>query len=158
LKKNSSTILADVNGRLSSLAGLRFPLWLARLLLGLVFLMAAWPKIQAPVDLAWAIVGYRLVPEVLVAPLALFLPWLELWSALAVLIGPRKFRRAGAMMVAFLLLSFMAAAAQGLARGLDFECGCFGTQDGRRPGLLFFLEDGLLFLTAIFILFYDKKE
>jgi hypothetical protein len=51
----------------------------------------------------------------------------------------------------------MAAAAQGLARGLDFECGCFGSQDGRRPGPLFFLEDSLLFLLAVFILIFDKK-
>ncbi|MDR2367420.1 MAG: hypothetical protein LBF58_04805 [Deltaproteobacteria bacterium] len=135
----------------------RHLLWPARLALGLVFLWAAWPKMLAPNDLAEIITGYRLLPLWLVAPASLLLPALELWSALAVLIGPRRFRRAGAMILAVLLLIFMTAAAQGLLRGLDFECGCFGGQDGRRPGPLFFLEDGLLFLAAVFMLFQDRS-
>ncbi|MDR3134581.1 MAG: hypothetical protein LBU69_00635 [Deltaproteobacteria bacterium] len=143
---------------LAFLAALRYPLWLSRLALALVFVLAAWPKIIAPTDLAEAILGYRLLPEILVAPMSLALPFLELWSALAVLLGPRAFRRAGALILALLLLAFMVAAAQGLLRGLDFDCGCFGSQDGRRPGLVFFLEDGLLFLMAIFILYYDQHK
>jgi hypothetical protein len=110
---------------------------------------------MSPLNLAETIVEYRLVPLRLVPFLALFLPSVELWSALAVLAGPRRFRRAGALILALSLLIFMAAAAQGLARGLDFECGCFGSADARKPGLLFFIEDSLLFLTAIFIFMYD---
>ncbi|MDR2386163.1 MAG: hypothetical protein LBE80_01085, partial [Deltaproteobacteria bacterium] len=138
-------------GRLIEKIKKRPLLFLATLALAIVFLIAAWPKIQAPVAFAEDIRGYQILPEALVSPLSVYLPMLELWSALFVLLAPRPFRRTGALVLAGLLLVFMAAAAQGLWRGLDFDCGCFGSQDGRKPGLLFFLEDGILFLIAVFI-------
>jgi hypothetical protein len=114
---------------------------LASLALGLVFALAACPKLQAPADFAETIRGYEILPEALVTPLSVYLPTLELWSALFILLAPRPFRRSGALVLAILLLIFMIAAAQGLIRGLDFDCGCFGGQDGRKPGLLFFGEN-----------------
>jgi uncharacterized membrane protein YphA (DoxX/SURF4 family) len=155
LKKISENLPIAKNNFLAKRADLRYSLWLARLVLGLVFLAAAWPKMLVPTDLAEAIVGYQLVPMTIIPFLALILPFLEFWSALAVLIGPRKFRRAGSFIIVCSLLVFMAAAVQGLVRGLDFECGCFGS-DGRRPGFLFFLEDSFLFLVAIFIVKFEK--
>ncbi|MDR1546764.1 MAG: hypothetical protein LBU12_08685 [Deltaproteobacteria bacterium] len=121
----------------------------ARLVLGGAFIWAAVAKIGRPQELAETIVGYRLLPEALIAPLALTLPFLELWAALAALAGPPRFRRAGAVLLGLMLAAFMLAAAQGLIRGLDFECGCFGSADSRRPGPRFFLEDALLLAAAV---------
>jgi hypothetical protein len=101
--------------------------------------------------------GFRILPLALIAPASVLLPAFELLAALAVLIGPRPYRRAGALILGLLLAVFMLAAAQGLARGLDFECGCFGAGDGRKPGLLYFLEDGIMFLMAAFIFIKDVK-
>ena len=55
-----------------------------------------------------------------------------------------------------MLLAFMAAALQGLIRGLDFDCGCFGPADGRTPGVGFFLRDGALFLIAVALWRVDR--
>jgi hypothetical protein len=108
-----------------------------------------------PLELAESILGYRLLPVALVAPSALILPFAEFWAAAAVLAGPARYRRAGALILGLLSVVFLAAAAQGLIRGLDFECGCFGADDGRRPGALFFLQDAALVLAAAVILRLD---
>ena len=49
-----------------------------------------------------------------------------------------------------LMVVFTVAVAQAVARGLDFECGCFGTADGSRVGARKLLENtGLTILAAI---------
>jgi hypothetical protein len=131
---------------------------LARFILGAVFLWAAAPKIASPLSLVETIMGYRLLPQVLLAPAAIVLPFVELWAALAVLFGPSRLRRSGALLLGALLLVFMLAAAQGLLRGLDFECGCFGPDSDRRPGLLFFLEDVGLLGACLVILRLDSTK
>jgi uncharacterized membrane protein YphA (DoxX/SURF4 family) len=108
------------------LAWLRSP-WGQRLcawILGATFLAAAWPKIADPPGFLEAIHAYKLVPEVVAAPMALALPWLELLAALALISG---FLRRSAAWVAFaLLLVFMGALDIDLARGIPVDCGCFG--------------------------------
>ena len=129
----------------------------SRVVLSGAFIWAAASKIPKPMELAETIMGYKMAPEPLIAPLALILPFVELWAALAALIGPKTARRAGALILLILLIAFMAAAAQGLIRGLDFDCGCFGGGDGRKPGVLFFLQDGALALAAL-IIFINGKD
>ena len=131
---------------------------LARLALGSAFIIAAVSKLPRPLELAEAIAAYRLLPAPLIAPAALILPFVELWAALAASFGNEAFRKAGALILLALLAIFMAAAIQGLARGLDFDCGCFGASSGREPGALFFIEDGLLALAAAFLLFHNRKD
>lgn len=131
---------------------------LARVVLAAVFIWAAIAKIPRPIELANAIIGYQIAPAILIAPAALILPFVELWAALAVLFGSRRFRKAGALILLILLAAFMAAVIQGLARGLDFDCGCFGAQDQRKPGALFLLQDGALALAAAIILFLDRER
>jgi hypothetical protein len=75
---------------------------------------------------------------------------------MAVLVGPRAYRRSGALILGALLLIFMAAALQGLIRGLDFECGCFGPAGRRPPGAMFFLQDGALLLAAALVWRLDR--
>jgi hypothetical protein len=109
-------------------------------------------------ELAEAIIGYQILPEVFIAPAALVLPLVEIWAALAVLFAPRPYRRAGAAILLASLVIFVAAAAQGLIRGLDFDCGCFGPSDGRKPGLIFFLQDGGLILACALVLIFDQEK
>lgn len=123
--------------------------WIFRLALSLVFAYAAVEKIIDPAAFAQTIDNYRLFPAFSIGPLAIVLPWLEMITALAVLIGG-PWKRPAALILAVLLISFMLAVGFNLARGLDFECGCFGSADGgRRAGLTLLIQDALLLVCAI---------
>ena len=97
----------------------------------LYFLYAAYPKIKEPRQFRIDIMNYRMLPERYSNLAALFLPWVEVVSAVALLIP--KTRRAGAVMTGGLLVFFIAAVGYALSQGLDISCGCTG-KDSARAG------------------------
>ncbi|HOW96823.1 MAG TPA: MauE/DoxX family redox-associated membrane protein [Kiritimatiellia bacterium] len=103
----------------------------ARWALAAVFLAAAVPKILTPHDFAVAVFRYQMLPHSLVNLAALFLPWLELLSALALVAVP-SWRDAALVVLGGLLLVFTAAIAFNLYRGIDIACGCFTVKPGAR--------------------------
>ena len=96
---------------------------ICRMLLAAIFLMASVPKIIAPHEFAIAVFRYQLLPDSAINLMAIFLPWIELVAAVAVLI-PRASAAAAAILLA-LLAVFTAAIAIDLVRGIDISCGCF---------------------------------
>lgn len=92
--------------------------------LGLVFAAAAVPKITHPAEFALAVYRYQLVPHDAINVLAVFLPWLEVVCAAALLFRPRL--RTGALVLILLMLAvFTTAISINLYRGIDIACGCF---------------------------------
>jgi uncharacterized membrane protein YphA (DoxX/SURF4 family) len=110
----------------------RFQQWLlhpkvtlaARLILGLVFIAAALPKLADPPGFAKAIWAYELFLAWSLNPLALTLPWLELLCGLALCLG--VWLRAATLWIGALLVSFCLALSLNLARHHPVDCGCFG--------------------------------
>jgi len=95
-----------------------------RIVLAAVFLYAGGLKALDPAGFALSIDNYQLLPYPAAAALALYLPWLELGSGLAVL-WPRI--RTGALAVLLGLgLVFSGVIASAWLRSLDISCGCFG--------------------------------
>jgi Ca2+/Na+ antiporter len=93
--------------------------------LALLFLSAASHKRAAPARFAAQLGAYRLWPDSLTAKTAAALPWLEIATALLLLLSAS--RPVGALLAASLLLLYMAAMAVNLLRGRrDIECGCGG--------------------------------
>lgn len=132
--------------------------WIFRLALALVFAYAAIGKIIDPAAFAQTIDNYRLFPVFSIGPLAIFLPWLELTTALAVISGG-LWKRPAALILAVLLISFMLAVGFNLARGLDFECGCFGSASGgRRAGLALLIQDALLLVCAVGLIWRRPRK
>jgi len=120
----------------------------AQLAIALVFLVAALAKIGEAGPFARQIGYYRLLPFGLENLFAITLPWIELVAALALLLRFRP--RAGAVVIAGLMGLFVFVVASAVARGIDIECGCFGTADGSRVGTAKLLENvGLLAVAAI---------
>jgi len=121
---------------------------LCRIAVGVVFVAAALAKIGDPAAFATQIHHFRLAPASAENAIALFLPWIELLTGLALVLGVRA--RSGAWLAAGLMVVFTALVASAMARGLNFECGCFGTADATRVGLTKLLENlGLLALSLI---------
>jgi uncharacterized membrane protein YphA (DoxX/SURF4 family) len=97
----------------------------ARILLGGVFLVAGVLKVPDPAAAVRAVRAYRLLAEPLVAPVAFGLPVIEVAVGLALLAG--VFVRTAAIASGVLLVVFVAAVGSAWARGLQIDCGCFGT-------------------------------
>ena len=100
----------------------------AQLLAGAIFVLAALPKIADLSAFASSIHNYHMEPVLPVASinvLAMVLPWIELTAGLALILAIKP--RAGAFVYTGLLTLFTVAVAVAMARGLSFDCGCFGT-------------------------------
>lgn len=104
-----------------------------RLLLAGLFLWAASLKIGDPAAFALAVSRYHILPGPLVNPVAILLPWVEILSALALLLPSRSFRAAGAALIAAMLAVFSLAIAWSLLLGHPPSCGCFSLRPDAAP-------------------------
>lgn len=101
-----------------------YPTLFSRLVVGVVFLVAGGSKALGIQTFAAEISAYRLVPALLVQPIAIVLPLFELLIGVYLLIG--FWLRWSALAAAVLQAIFIGAMALALARGLTIECGCIG--------------------------------
>lgn len=123
-------------------------LLLVRLVLGGVFVYAAWIKLREPWLLfAMSIDAYKVVPQWTAELVARTLPWLELALGLVLLSG--FFRRVSSVSAAALLTGFFALMVRAYIRGETIDCGCFGPGEAISP--LTLLRDGSLLLGAILL-------
>ena len=101
----------------------------SRLVLGGVFLVAGATKIPDPGGLAASIRSYELsLPEWFVSFSAHALPYLEVMLGLYLLAG--LFQKVFAWATTGLTALFLLALLQGALRGLEIDCGCFGSSAG----------------------------
>ena len=121
---------------------------LAQIGIAIVFLAAGLGKIGDTAAFAKQIGYFRLLPAGLENAMAITLPWVEVVAGLALLLRFRP--RAGAVITLGLMGLFVFVVGAALARGIDIECGCFGTSDAGRVGVAKLFENvGLLALAAI---------
>ncbi len=125
----------------------------ARIGLGLVFMVAAVPKILNPGEFAGAVFNYQILAPRLVNPFALLLPWIEL--AVGVLLVAGWWLESAVILADVLLAVFLSVALFNIARGLDIDCGCFGSSGSGRPaGILTVSRDLALLLLGLYLLTY----
>lgn len=126
----------------------------ARVSLALIFLAAGLPKILDPRGFAQMIALYQILPDTLIHPAAMILPWLEVLLALLLLF---RIAYPGAVLLTNgLLIGFTLALAFNLYRGLDIACGCFSTRPEEASGdTLFYLLRDASFLLLSSWLFLD---
>ncbi len=97
---------------------------LLRFFCGGLFVVAGVLKALDPAQFAADIDHYHLLPYFAVAPLALYLPWLEMICGFAAMAGGA--RRSALVLLLGLTVIFTIAVASAWMRGLDITCGCFG--------------------------------
>jgi uncharacterized membrane protein YphA (DoxX/SURF4 family) len=135
--------------------------WLAvpaRWYLGVLFVGACLHKIADPRAFALDIATYDILPLALVNLAAITLPWAELAAGAMLLVGHRV--RPAALMVAAMMVAFLAALAIALARGLDMSCGCFASQGAEDDPIsrLTLLRDLAWLALAIFVAGFDRSR
>lgn len=126
-------------------------LLLLRLALGGVLFYAGFLKLREGYSFAEAIANFRMLPAQANQIMAVTLPWLEVVTGLLLVFG--VWVRAGSLLAALLFAAFLGAIATALFRGLDIECGCFGTGSAARVGLKALAFDALLLMAALALLF-----
>jgi putative oxidoreductase len=127
---------------------------LARLVLGGLFLYASVDKIAHPDQFAEIIYNYKILPDMAVNLMAIGLPWLEAVAGLFLVFG--IWTRESAGIIGALLLVFIVAISFNLARGLDFDCGCFSTAAGSSKSSAYWLlvRDLVLLIPVIQLLWF----
>ncbi len=114
----------------------------ARVILGLIFVMAGLLKAIDPAEFARQMAGYGLIgagASRLASPLLIAL---ELTLGIALLVGFRP--RPSAIVAAALLALFIAIEAHGISQGRTEACGCFGAYVQRTPGQV--IVEDLIFI------------
>ena len=108
----------------------------AQIVAGLIFLASALAKVADLPAFVISIHNFRLdavIPMVATNLLAMTIPWVELIAGLALVGGVRP--RAGAIVYTVLLSVFTLGVVAAMARGLSFDCGCFGKASAGPVGL-----------------------
>ena len=97
---------------------------LARLVLGVVLVVAGALKIGNPLGAARAVQAYEVMPFEVARWVGYALPWIEIVVGVLLVLG--LFTRTSALLGTVLMLAFVIGIAQAWARGLTIDCGCFG--------------------------------
>lgn len=127
-----------------------------QLLVGGFYLWAGGTKIADPGKFAEAVANYRILPHELINGVAITLPWIEIAAGLCVILG--IWLRAGAWLLNLMTLVFIVAISSAVSRGLNIECGCFGTVGGRHVGLRAIGEDVLLLVFGLSLLWIARSQ
>jgi putative oxidoreductase len=145
-----------------------------RLVLGGVFLVSAVAKIwnvqvshahgiqfsHVPdlATFAQDVTNYHVPPRPLTNLVAITLPWIELLAGGMLVCGIWK--RASAIVITVLMIVFLAAIGWALAHGYDIRCGCFGTVDARKVGVVALAQDVVLLAMAAWLAWHleDKPQ
>ena len=147
------------NGRRGIRSWLSHPnvAFVARVVLGCVFIYASSDKIIHPDFFAEAVYNYQLSPEVGVNLVAIWLPWLEFWCGVLLLLG--LWVGGSILILSGLLLVFLTAMGINLARGLDIHCGCFTTRGTHSMTIYTLFRDfSFLFLALYLFWLYQIKS
>ncbi len=126
----------------------------ARWILGLTFIYASLHKILSPADFAKIVYGYNLFPEIFINLIAIIIPFLELVTGLALIIG--FYPRSAAIVINGLLLAFIAVLTINLIRGHEFDCGCFSAgQSGYASSpIVNLLRDIIYFILGLQVILF----
>jgi len=133
------------------------PYLLIRIALGGIFIYAGSIKLVAPVSFAAQIEAYGMLPEFLLLPTAVLLPFIEVLAGIGLVFDIRGSLAA----ITSLLCLFIAILATALWLGLDVDCGCFGPDDPEATafsGLKTALDRDLVMLAGAIFLYVCRHR
>jgi putative oxidoreductase len=127
----------------------RVLIFLFRLLAGGALIYAAVLKISDPLGFAQDVLNYQVVGSTLAFPVAVLLPWVELFAGLGLVSGVLE--KGGAFVASVLYAGFIGLVLSVIVRGLDVDCGCFGSLSSKADWRLVAQDAALLAMSlAVF--------
>ena len=129
-----------------------------RWILGLTFIYASYHKILAPAEFAKIVYGYALFPHAVINLIAILLPFIELVTGLALILG--IYPRAAVSIINGMLVAFIIVLSINLIRGHEFDCGCFsikkaGFLSSAKPTLV---RDIIYLMLGIQVFLFSKSR
>jgi len=126
----------------------RWLLIAGRLVLAGIFLYSGYAKLRDPwPQFAMAIEGFKMVPDNLLEPMAKGLPWIEVVAGLGLLVN--ALAAWAGIATSLMLVAFNTAGVWAYAKGLQVDCGCFGSGSADPIGPVWFAEHGAMLLLAV---------
>jgi putative oxidoreductase len=130
----------------------------ARLLLGSIFIYASYHKILAPDEFAKIVYGYDLFPSETINLIAIIIPFIELISGIALIIG--IYTRPAAIIIIGMLAAFVIAISINIIRGHEFDCGCFSSDTSQAVNSVWQTlgRDMIFMMLGIYIFAYGQEK
>ena len=148
-----SPLTSAGRSRVASRWSFRF---LLALLIGGAFIYAGVLKAWDPIKFAGDIQNFHILNWPLGMRVAFYLPWLEILCGLALITG---WLRTGAVgLLTGLMFIFIVATVAAKLRGIDLDCGCFGSATKNLPFVWHLIIDGALLLGLLILGFAQAGD
>jgi uncharacterized membrane protein YphA (DoxX/SURF4 family) len=132
----------------------------ARLVVGVVDLVAGLSKFSDPAGNVRAVRAYDLLPESLVPTVGHALPTVEMVIGALLILG--LFTRAMGVLSALFFIAFIIGISSAWARGLEINCGCFGNggvpADPQRQYAIDIARDTGLLLCSLWLVVWPRTK
>jgi hypothetical protein len=127
--------------------------WLFRFILAGIFLYSGYVKWDSPLIFEAVLYSYDLFPKTYIPLIVRYFPLAEMALGLSLLIGFRHKIRYLAGASALLQLFFIVILSIPCLRGIEVDCGCFGSGDPISPKTI--ARDSLMLIPALYLLFAE---
>lgn len=128
----------------------------AKFAIGLVFIFAGIEKIAEPAIFSDSIANYKLLPLAAVNIFAIAIPWIEVISGILLIFD--KYVKENAFIFNSLMILFTLMVLIAVLRGLDINCGCYGTAAAQKVGLEKILENIGLIIIGLYVFFFADNS
>ncbi|MEA1934879.1 MAG: MauE/DoxX family redox-associated membrane protein [Thermodesulfobacteriota bacterium] len=144
-----------MNPELERLVCHRWVRLVVRWILGGSFVYASFHKIVDPAGFAKIVYGYYLFPDYSINLIAIIVPFLEFFPGLALIFG--IYLRSAAIIINSMLLSFIVILSINIARGHEFDCGCFsfGEAGHTSAAVQLLVRDIFLFVLGVHVILIE---
>ncbi|MCF7800847.1 MAG: DoxX family membrane protein [Candidatus Marinimicrobia bacterium] len=129
---------------------------LLRIILGGLFIYASLDSLWRPALFARAIYNYHLLPDLLLHPAAILLPWVEMITGIMLIAN--IFPRTSAAIQMVLLAVFTIAVSIAVARGLDINCGCFSLDENGTRTTVWKIGENVLLTALAFVVWFNARS
>jgi len=133
-----------------------YVLWIAKVFIGLIFVLSGIEKIADPAGFSDAIANYKLMPNFIINFFAISIPWIELVCGILIIFNQNIKENAFIYLSLMSIFTIMVLIA--VLRGLDIDCGCFGTQNVQAVGITKIIENLALIFLGVYVFIYNDKS
>jgi|WetSurMetagenome_2_1015567.scaffolds.fasta_scaffold675869_2 putative oxidoreductase len=134
----------------------KYFLLISRMILGFVFIYAASEKISDPAGFAESINNYKIFPLYFINFISITLPWIEFITGLFLIFGIAL--KESVLIINIFTIFFIILIGISMIRGLNIDCGCFGTNNSEKVGIKKIIEDFFLLLLGIQIFLFNDEH
>jgi uncharacterized membrane protein YphA (DoxX/SURF4 family) len=132
-------------------------IFLLRVILGGLFIISSFDKIIFVSKFEKVLNDYDILPQFLIHPIAIILPWIEFISGILLILN--IYSQSNSLIMLFLLIIFISAIAINMIRGISEECGCFDLLGiSEKIGFGTLLRDFIFLLFTLPVLIFGDNK